>query len=384
MDYDIKYKDFRQEVRSFCEEKIAPLAAEVDREQFYSQDIHKAIQDKGWWGTTVPKEYGGLGHSTVEYAILTEEISRVCGSTGLTFAAHNSLGTWPILTFGNDEQRRKYLTAAAEKGSLIAFGLTEPEAGSDAGGTRSRAELKGDEYLINGTKCWITSANVCDYAIITARTDDQGGVHGISSFVVEKGMPGFTAGKKENKMGCRGSNTAFLHFDDLKVPVGHRLGEEGQGFKQFMITLDGGRISIGAMAIGLAEAALETAVKYTDSRIQFGKPISRHQAVQFKLADMATRVETARLLMYKTAWMKDNKVPYTKESAMCKLYASEVANFCTYQAIQLLGAVGYTDRYPAERYYRDMKLCEIGEGTSEIQRIVISREVLREYTKAAK
>lgn len=378
MDFDIKYKDFRQEVRTYCEEKIAPHAVDVDRDQFYSQDIHKAVNDKGWWGSTVPKEYGGLEHLTIEYAIIVEEISRVCGSTGLTFAAHNSLGTFPIYAFGTEEQRRKYLPPAAEKGSLIAFGLTEPEAGSDAGGTKSKAEKRGEEYIINGTKSWITSANVCDYAIVTARTSDEGGVHGISSFVIEKGMEGFTAGKKENKLGCRGSNTAYMHLDDLKIPAWHLLGKEGEGFKQFMITLDGGRISIAAMGVGLAQAAFELAVKYSESRIQFGKPICRHQAIQFKLADMATQVEAARLLMYKTSWLKDNKHPYTKFSAMCKLYASEVAHFCTYQAIQVLGANGYTDKYPAERYYRDMKLCSIGEGTSEIQRIVIAREAIKE------
>jgi alkylation response protein AidB-like acyl-CoA dehydrogenase len=380
MDFDIKYKDFRQDARDLCEGKIAPHAVDVDRKQYFSEDIHKAIQEKGWWGCLIPKKYGGLELSTLEYAIIVEEISRVCGSTGLTFAAHNSLGTWPIVTFGNDEHRQKYLPPVTSGGSLIAFGLTEPEAGSDAGGTKSKAVKDGDHYIINGTKCWITSASVCDYAIITARTDDRGGVHGISSFIVEKEMEGYSVGKKENKMGCRGSNTAFMHFDDMRFPAWHLMGEEGVGFKQFMMTLDGGRISIGALGLGLAQAAFELAVKYSESRVRDGKPISRNQAIQFKLADMATQIEAARLLMYKTSWLKDNSHPHTKYSAMCKLYASEVANFCTYQAIQILGAAGYTERYPAERYYRDMKLCEIGEGTSEIQRIVISREVIKEMT----
>jgi len=382
MDFDIKYNDFRQEVRAYCEEKIAPHAVEVDREQFYSKDIHNVINDKGWWGSIVPKEYGGLGLSTLEYAIIVEEISRVCGSTGLTFAAHNSLGTYPIHAFGNEEQRRKYLPPAAEKGALIAFGLTEPEAGSDAGGTRSRAEKNADGYLVNGTKCWITSAEVCDYSIITARTSDEGGVHGISSFVVEKGMEGFSIGKHENKLGCRGSNTAFMHFDDLKISDWHLLGAEGEGFKQFMITLDGGRISIGAMGIGLAQAALELAAKQSEARLENGKPISRQQSIQFILSDMATQVEAARLIMYKTAWLKDNGHKHTKISAMCKLYSSEVAHYCTDKAIQILGLDGYTERYPAERYFRDMKLCEIGEGTSEVQRIVIAREILKELAGA--
>jgi len=378
MDYDIKFKDFRAEVRSYCEEKIGPFAVEIDQKQYYSKEVHKVVNYKGWWGTTISKDYGGLDLSMMEYAIIVEEISRVCGSTGLTFAAHNSLGTWPISTFGNDEQKKKYLPPAAEKGSLIAFGLTEPDAGSDAGGTKSKAVKNGDDYLVNGTKCWITSANVCDYSIITALTDDKAGVHGISSFVIEKGMDGFTAGKKENKLGCRGSDTAFMHFDDLKLPAWHLLGKEGEGFKQFMKTLDGGRISIGAMGLGIAQAALELAVKYSESRMQFGKPISANQAIQFKLADMATQIETARLLIYKTCWLKDNDIPYSKYSAMCKLYCSEVSHFCTYEAIQILGAAGVSEKYPAERYYRDMKLCEIGEGTSEIQRIVISREVIKE------
>jgi len=378
MDFDLEYNDFRQKVRAYCEEKIAPMAADVDEKQYYSREIHQAINDQGWWGSTIPEEYGGLGLSTIEYAIIVEEISRVCGSTGLTFAAHNSLGNFPIYAFGTDQQRRKYLPPAGQKGSLIAFGLTEPEAGSDAGGTKSKAEKTDDGYLINGTKCWITSANVCDTAIMTARTSDEGGVHGISSFIIEKEMEGFTTGKKENKMGCRGSNTAYLHMDDLKVPSEQLLGKEGEGFKQFMITLDGGRISIGAMAIGIAQAAFEAAAHYSESKLENGKPINRQQAIQFKLADMATQLEVARLLMYKTAWLKDNGHRYTKYSAMCKLMASEVCRFCTYQAIQVLGLDGLTSSYPVERFYRDMKLTEIGEGTSEIQRIVIGREAIKE------
>ena len=383
MDFDIKYRDFRQDVRAYCEEKIAPHAAAIDRDQKYSKEVHEIVNNRGWWGCLVPKDLGGLGLSTIEYAIVVEEISRVCGSTGLTHAAHNSLGTCPIMMFGTTEQKQKYLPKAA-KGSLIAFGLTEPEAGSDAGGTRSKAVKTGDGYILNGTKCWITSANVCDYAIATARTSDEGGVHGISSFVVEKGMEGFTAGKKENKLGCRGSDTAYMHFDDLKLPAWHLLGEIGNGFKEFMITLDGGRISIGAMGVGLAQAAFEIAVRASESRLENGKPISRQQWVQFKLADMAMQVEAARLLMYKTAWMKDNKIPFTKYSAMCKLYASEACHYNTYHAIQICGAEGLTDKYPAERYFRDMKLTEIGEGTSEIQRMVIAREAIKEMQSQVK
>ena len=379
-----KLAGFREEVRAFCEEKIAPHAVEVDEKQVYSSEVHQAIHSKGWWGCTVPKEYGGLGYSTTEYIIIVEEISRVCGSTGLTFAAHNSLGTYPITIFGTEEQRRKYLPNACKNGSLIAFGLSEPEAGSDAGGTRTKAVRDGDYYIINGTKCWITSAEPCKVAIGTARTSDEGGVKGISSFILEKGMEGFTVGKKENKMGCRGSNTAYLHFDDLKVHKSQLLGEEGHGFKEFMITLDGGRISIGAMALGIAQAALELASKYAVERKSFGKPISSHQAIQWKVADMATQVEAARHLVYGAAYLKDHQKPMSKESAMAKLFASEVANFCTYQTIQILGADGYSSKYPAERYYRDMKLCEIGEGTSEVQRIVIARDIFRSISAKRK
>jgi alkylation response protein AidB-like acyl-CoA dehydrogenase len=380
--YDIleKLAEFRREVRQFCEEKIAPHAAEIDEKQVFKSEVQALINSRGWWGCLIPKDYGGVGYSQAEYALVVEEVSRVCGSTGLTLAAHNSLGTFPIYAFGNEEQRRKYLPNACGKGDLIAFGLTEPEAGSDAGGTKSKAVKSGDHYIINGTKCWITSANPCTVAIATARTSNEGGVKGISSFILEKGMVGFSVGKKENKLGCRGSDTAYLHFDDLKLHESQRLGPEGQGFKQFMITLDGGRISIGAMALGLAQAALELASKYALRRKTFGKPISDYQAIQWKVADMAIQVEAARNLVYGAAYLKDAGKPMTKQSAMAKVYASEVANFCTYQAIQILGGDGYSAKYPAERYYRDMKLCEIGEGTSEVQRLVIAREVFKEVS----
>lgn len=381
--YDLLEKliDFRAEVRAFCEEQIAPHAVEVDEKQIISDEVNEAINTKGWWGCIVPKDYGGLGYSNAEYAVLVEEISRVCGSTGLTFAAHNSLGTFPISTFGTDEQRMKYLPTTCKNGDLIAFGLTEPEAGSDAGGTKSKAVRDGDHYVINGTKSWITSAEPCTVAIVTARTSDEGGVKGISSFILEKSMNGFTVGKKENKLGCRGSNTAFLHMDDVRVHESQRLGDEGLGFKQFMITLDGGRISIGAMALGLAQAALELASKHAIKRKTFGKPISAYQAIQWKIADMATQIEAARHMVYGAAYLKDTGKPVTKQSAMAKVFASEVANFCTYQAIQVLGGDGYSSKYPAERYYRDMKLCEIGEGTSEVQRIVIAREVFKSVSE---
>jgi alkylation response protein AidB-like acyl-CoA dehydrogenase len=295
----------------------------------------------------------------------------------LTVAAHNSLGVGPIYNFGTPEQRDRYLKRDLSQAVLVAFGLTEPQAGSDAGGTQSVAVRDGDHYILNGTKCWITSSNLCKYAIVTARTDKSGGVKGISSFILEKGMPGFSIGKKENKMGCRGSDTAFMHFDDVHVPLENRMGAEGEGFKQFMITLDGGRISIGAMALGLAVGAFDVAAKYAATHKQFGKPIGEYQAIQWKLADMVTRIEAARGLIYGASVMKDKKLNFSTQSAMAKLYASEVCNFVTFEAIGVLGGDGYSPRYPVERMYRDMKLTEIGEGTSEIQRMVIARAILK-------
>ncbi len=374
---DSDYTGFRAEVRGFCESEIAPLAVKADEDQVFPKENLVSLQKKGWWKIQLPEEYGGLNCNTVQYSIIVEELCRVCGSTGLTVAAHNSLGVGPIYNFGTKEQRDKYLKTDPAEPVLIAFGLTEPNAGSDAGGTQSFAVRDGDHYVLNGTKCWITSSNLCKYAIVTARTDKSGGVKGISSFILEKGMTGFSIGKKENKMGCRGSDTAFMHFDDLRVPAENRMGQEGEGFKQFMITLDGGRISIAAMALGLAVGAFEVAARFAATHQQFGKPIGENQAIQWKLADMATRIEAARGLIYGASVMKDKKRNFSTQSAMAKLYASEVCNFVTYEAIGILGGEGYSPRYPVERMYRDMKLTEIGEGTSEVQRIVIARAILK-------
>ncbi len=374
---DSEYTGFRAEVRAFCESEIAPLAAKADEEQIFPKENLEKLQKKGWWKIQLPEEYGGINYNTVQYSIIVEELCRVCGSTGLTVAAHNSLGVGPIYSFGTPEQRDRYLKTDSSQAVLVAFGLTEPQAGSDAGGTQSVAVRNGDHYVLNGTKSWITSSNLCKYAIVTARTDKSGGVKGISSFILEKGMPGFSIGKKENKMGCRGSDTAFMHFDDVHVPVENRMGAEGEGFKQFMITLDGGRISIGAMALGLSVGAFEVAAKYAATHKQFGKPIGEYQAIQWKLADMATRIEAARGLIYGASVMKDKKQNYSQQSAMAKLYAAEVCNFVTSEAIGVLGGDGYSPRYPVERMYRDMKLTEIGEGTSEIQRMVIARAILK-------
>lgn len=374
---DSDYIDFRQQVRDFCEREIAPLAIGADENQVFPSAAIKKIHEQGWWAVQIPQEFGGMGANTVQYSIIVEELCRVCGSTGLTVAAHNSLGAGPIYNFGTKEQQKRYLHFGDGEPYLIAFGLTEPQAGSDAGATKSVAEPHGDHYILNGTKCWITSANLCKYAIVTARTDRSGGVKGISSFVLEKGLEGFSVGKKENKMGCRGSDTAFLHFDDVKVPKANLIGGEGDGFKQFMKTLDGGRISIAAMALGLAVGAFESAARYAAANSQFDEPLADQQWVQFKLADMACRIEAARGLIYGASVMKDKGQNYSQQSAMAKLYASEVCNFCTFEAISIIGADATSSKYPVERMWRDMKLTEIGEGTSEIQRIVISRAILK-------
>ena len=373
-----EHLEFREKIKAFAEQHFAPHARELDEQQKFPAERMKLLADEGLMGMVVPEEYGGSPVDTVSYSIAVEELSRVCGSTGITIAAHNSLGCYPINKFGNEQQRKKYLPRGTRGGELLAFGLTEPDAGSDAGATKSTAVKKGDHWELNGTKCFITSATYAFASIATARTSDEPGVKAISSFILEKGWEGYEHGKKENKMGLRGSDTAFLHFTDVKVPLENQLGELGQGFKQFMITLDGGRISIGAMALGLAQGAYDCALKYAASHTVNGKPIGTTQAIQFKLADMATEIEAARYLVYGASQMKDAGVVYSKESAMAKLYASEVGRRAAYEAIQILGEVGYfSNAYPAERILRDVKLCEIGEGTSEVQRIVIAREVLK-------
>jgi butyryl-CoA dehydrogenase len=377
MQLSSEHEKFKQDIRKFVLSEIEPQAAKIDQSGEFPQEIIKKLGQRGILGMVVPKEYGGTGDDTISYAIAVEEVSRVCGSSGITVAAHDSLGVYPIYLFGNENQKKKYLPPLAKGEKLGAFGLTEPGAGSDAASTKTFAVLDGNEYVINGSKCFITNSSYADTFVITAVTDKNKGVKGISSFILEKGMKGFSVGKKENKMGLRGSNTAELHFEDLRIPKEQLLGKEGEGFKQFMITLDGGRISIGAMALGIAQGALDMSRKWAKEREQFGKTIGEFQAIQWKLADMATRIEAARHLIYHAAWMKDKGLKFTKESAMAKLYASEVGRFATYQAIQIYGGYGYLQKYPVERYFRDVKLCEIGEGTSEIQRIVIARELLK-------
>ncbi|MFQ6008158.1 MAG: acyl-CoA dehydrogenase family protein [Candidatus Zixiibacteriota bacterium] len=375
-----KHHEFREKIRAFALEQIEPVAAILDAEQRFLQQHLKPMADIGLLSMLIPEEYGGQPVDTVSYSIAVEEISRVCGSSGITVAAHNSLGTFPVIAFGSEEQKKKYLPRGTRE--LMAFGLTEPEAGSDAGATKSYACRNGDHWILNGTKCFITSASHAFVTVATAKTTDDPNDSAITSFILEKEWPGYSVGKKENKLGLRASDTATLHFDDLKVPDENRLGKIGDGFKQMLITLDGGRISIGAMAVGLAQGSLDCALKYAADRVQFGKPIVHHQAIAFTLADMATKIEAARLMVYQASMMKDSGQRITKYSAMCKLFASEVGSRCAYQAIGILGAVGYRiGDFPAERHWRDVKLCEIGEGTSEIQRLVIARELLKELER---
>jgi alkylation response protein AidB-like acyl-CoA dehydrogenase len=372
-----EHEEFRKKIREFAEKEIEPKAKELDETGKFPFDTVKKLGEMGILGMVVPKEYGGSGYDTLSYSIAVEEISRVCGSTGITVAAHNSLGLYPIYLFGNEEQKRKHIPDLASGKKLGSFGLTEPGAGSDAAGTKTTAVRDGNFYVVNGSKTFITNASVGETFVFTAVTDKSKGYKGISSFIVEKGMKGFSIGKKENKMGLRGSDTATLIFEDLRLPKENLLGKEGEGFKQFMITLDGGRISIGAMALGIAQGAFDKALKYAKERIQFGKPIADFQAIQWKLSDMATQIEAARHLIYHASELKDRGERFIKESAMAKLYASEVGRFVCHQAIQIFGGYGYLSDYPVERYFRDIKLCEIGEGTSEIQRLLIARELLR-------
>jgi alkylation response protein AidB-like acyl-CoA dehydrogenase len=374
---DKKHQEYREKIRAFCVEKIEPAARTLDEEQRFLSEHMQPLTEMGLLSCLIPEEYGGQPVDTLSYMISVEETSRVCGSTGITLAAHNSLGCFPILEFGTEEQKKMYLPRAA-KGGLLAFGLTEPDAGSDAGGTRTVAFRKDNGWIMNGSKCWITSATEAFATIATARTSNDPEDRTITSFIVEKDWEGYAVGKKENKLGLRGSDTAFLHFDDMKVPFENQLGDEGDGFKQALITLDGGRISIGAMAVGLGQGALDVALKYAAERVQFGKPISYNQGIQHRLADMATEIQAARLMVYEAAMMKDARLPFSRQSAMCKLYASEAATRAATSALTVLGAVGYlTGPYPTERIWRDVKLCEIGEGTSEIQRLVIARDMLK-------
>ncbi|MGI9107804.1 MAG: acyl-CoA dehydrogenase [Pyrinomonadaceae bacterium] len=366
----------KMSVREFAEGEIAPHVREWDETQHFPVELLPKLAELGLMGIIFPEQYGGAGMGYIEYATIIEELSRVDGSVGISVAAHNSLCSNHIYMFGTEEQKQKYLVPLAQGKHLGAWGLTEANAGSDASGTRSTAVKKDGGWIVNGSKNFITHAIHGDTCVAVAVTDRSLRTKGITAFIFEKGMKGFSPAKKEDKLGLRASETASVVFEDCFVPDEHRLGEAGLGFIQAMQILDGGRISIAALAVGIAQGAYESALKYSKERQQFGKPISEFQAIQFKLADMATEIEAARLLMYRAAFLKDQGKKVTKESAMAKVYASEVSVRVSEEAIQIHGGYGYTKDYPAEKYWRDSKLCTIGEGTSEIQRMVIARQLL--------
>jgi len=371
-------QQIKASVREFAEAEIAPHVLEWDETQHFPVELIPQLAELGLMGVIFPEEYGGAGMGYVEYASIIEELSRVDGSVGISVAAHNSLCSNHIYMFGTEEQKRKFLVPLARGEHLGAWGLTEANAGSDASGTRSTAVRQNGGWVVNGSKNFITHAIHADTCVAVASTDRSKGSKGITAFIFEKGMQGFAPSKKENKLGLRASETASVVFEDCHVPDENRLGAEGEGFVQAMQVLDGGRISIAALAVGIAQGAYESAVRYAKEREQFGKPISEFQAIQFKLADMAVQIEAARLLMYRAAYLKDQGKRVTKESSMAKLYASEMSVRVCEEAIQIHGGYGYTKDYPPEKYWRDSKLCTIGEGTSEIQRIVIAKQLLKQ------
>jgi len=368
-------KLFKKTVREFCEKNIKPIAEKIDKEELFSEDLYKKMGKMGLMGMTVPQKYGGAGIDRISYMIALEEISRYCGSTGLTVEAHNSLGVGHIYEKGTDEQRKKYLPKLCSGDEIAAWALTEPNAGSDAGSTQTTAELDGDEWVINGTKQFITSGDIAWVTTVMAKTDKDKGAHGISAFIVEKDTPGFKVGQLEDKLGLRGSRTAELILEDCRIPKENLIGKKGDGFIGAMNILDRGRTAIGAMSVGIARGAFEDALDYAKQRKQFGRPIGKFQAIQWMLSDMATEIDAARLLIFRAAHMEDQNKRFTKEAAMAKLFASEMAMQATIKGIQILGGYGYTREYSLERYYRDIKLCCIGEGTSEVQRMVIARQL---------
>jgi hypothetical protein len=373
----LEQQQLRRTVRAFAEGEIAPHVMEWDEASHFPLEIIPKLGEMGLLGVIFPEEYGGAGLGYIEYVIAVEELSRVDGSVGIIVAAHNSLCSNHIYKFGTAEQKQKYLTPLAQGKKIGAWSLTEPEAGSDAGGTRTTARRDGNYYILNGSKTFTTNGHYADFCVAMAVTDKSKTSHGISAFIIEKGTPGFRPGKKENKLGLRASDTSEIIFTDCRVPAENLLGQEGEGFTGSLAILDGGRISIAALGLGMAQGALDAATKYAKQRKQFGKAISEFQAIQFKLADMATEVEAARLLVYQAAWLADQKsARFTRESSMSKLFASEVAVRVANECVQIHGGYGFIKDYPAEKYYRDVKLCTIGEGTSEIQRLVIARQLL--------
>jgi alkylation response protein AidB-like acyl-CoA dehydrogenase len=368
-----EHEMIRKMVRDFAKNEVEPTAAERDEEERFDMEIFKKMADLGLTGIPFPEEYGGIGSDYLAYCIAVEELSRVCASTGVTLSAHTSLASWPIYKYGTEEQKQKYLVPLAQGTSIGGYGLTEPGSGSDAGGMRTTAKLDGDHYVLNGSKIFITNGGIADIYVVFAVTDPSSKHKGTSAFIIEADFPGFSVGKKEQKLGIRSSPTTEIIFEDCRVPVENMLGAEGEGFKVAMTTLDGGRNGIAAQAVGIAQGALDAAVAYAKERVQFGKPIAAQQGVSFKLADMATTVEASRLLTYQAAWRESEGLSYGLESAMSKLFAGDTAMKVTTEAVQVFGGYGYTKDYPVERYMRDAKITQIYEGTQEIQRLVISR-----------
>jgi len=370
-------KMIQKMARDFAEKHVAPIAAEMDEKGQVPFENIRRMAELGFLGLTTPEEYGGVGADTVSYVIALEEISKACAATAVVMAVQNSLVNYGLQKFGTEDQKQRYLTRLAAGELIGAFALTEPGAGSDAAAQRTVAIRDGDDYVITGTKHFITNGGFADVIILFAMTDKEKGTRGITAFIVEKGTPGFSVGKEEHKMGIRASNTCELIFQECRVPAANRLGNEGEGFKIAMTVLDAGRIGIGAQACGIAQAALDASIAYAKTREQFGRPIAEFQAIQWMLADMATQIEAARLLTYNAALKKDAGERFSKEASMCKLFASEMVVWVTNRAIQIHGGYGYMKEYPVERYYRDAKITEIYEGTSEVQRMVIASNLLR-------
>ena len=368
----------RKMIRDFAETQVAPTAAERDEEERLDRAIFEQMAELGLTGIPWPEQYGGAGADYLSYVIAVEELSRVDASIGVTLSAHVSLASWPIYKFGTEEQKQRFLRPLAEGKKMGAYCLTEPGSGSDSAGMKTTAVRDGDHYVLNGSKIFITNAGEAEIYIVFAVTQPELKHKGITAFIVEKGMEGFTMGKKEKKLGIRSSPTLAVNFEDVRVPLENRLGEEGQGFKIAMMTLDGGRNGIAAQALGIAQGAFDHARDYAKERNQFGKPIAALQAIQFKLADMATKIEAARLLTYQAAWLEDQGLPYGKASAMSKVFAGDIAMEVTTEAVQVFGGYGYTREYPVERFMRDAKITQIYEGTNEIQRVVISNYLLKE------
>ncbi|BDR71809.1 acyl-CoA dehydrogenase, short-chain specific [Clostridium tetani] len=367
----------RQMVREFAETEVKPIAAEIDETERFPMENVEKVAKLGMMGIPIPKEYGGAGGDVLSYIIAVEELSKVCGTTGVIVSAHTSLCASLIYEHGTEEQKQKYLIPLAKGEKIGAFGLTEPNAGTDAAGQQSVAIDMGDHYLLNGSKIFITNGGVADVAVVFAMTDRSKGTRGISAFILEKGMPGFSVGKVEDKMGIRASSTTELIFEDVKVPKENMIGKEGRGFGIAMKTLDGGRIGIASQALGIAEGALEEAITYMKERKQFGRELYKFQGLSWMMADMKVAIESARLLVYQAAWKKQNKLPYSEEAAMAKLHAANVAMDVTTKVVQLFGGYGYTKDYPVERMMRDAKITEIYEGTSQVQQMVISGSLFR-------